>query len=200
MTAMPFDGPNPVLADRVLHRSVATDVALVAGGALLTAVLAQVEIPLWPVPVTGQTLAVLLVGASLGPVRGALSMLLYVLVGALGAPVFSGFDSGTATLLGPTGGYVFGFVLAAAFTGVLARRRWERGLLRGVVAFVAGSGVVFLLGLPWLKVSLDLTWAQTLESGLVPFIVGGLVKAAIAAGLLRGAWALVDRADAAKRD
>jgi biotin transport system substrate-specific component len=190
---------RPVLVDRVLPRSLATDAALVVGGVVLTAALAQVEIPLWPVPITGQTLGVLLVGASLGAARGALSMVLYALVGALGAPVFSDFASGTATLLGPTGGYIVGFVLAAAFTGWLAQHRWERGLVRGLLAFVAGSAVVFLVGLPWLKVALDLSWIQTLQGGLVPFIVGGVIKAAIAAVALRSAWALVDRADAAKR-
>ncbi|MBW4041648.1 MAG: biotin transporter BioY [Acidobacteria bacterium] len=190
---------RPVLADRVLPRSVATDAALVVGGAALTAALAQLAVPLWPVPVTGQTLAVLLVGASLGATRGAVSMALYALAGALGAPIFSDHTAGTAVLLGPTGGYIVGFVLAAAFTGWLAQHRWERGLARGLLAFVGGSVVVFLVGLPWLKVALDLTWLQTLQGGLVPFVVGGLVKAALAALLLRGAWALVDRADALKR-
>lgn len=190
---------RPVLADRVLPRSLVTDAALVVGGVLLTGVLAQVEIPLWPVPITGQTLAVLLVGASLGAARGAISMALYALVGALGAPIYSDFASGTGTLFGPTGGYIIGFVLAAAFTGWLAQHRWERGLVRGLLAFVAGSVVVFLIGLPWLKVSLGLTWAETLQGGLLPFIVGGVIKAAIAAVVLRGAWALVDRADTAKR-
>lgn len=187
-----------VLADRVLPRSVVVDAALVVAGAAMTAALAQVVVPLWPVPITGQTLAVLLVGASLGAVRGALSMVLYAVVGALGAPIFSEATSGTGVLLGPTGGYIVGFVLAAAFTGWLAQRRWERGLVRGMLAFVAGSGIVFLVGLPWLMVSLDLTWAQTVASGLTPFVVGGIVKAAIAALVLRGAWALVDRADRAK--
>ncbi|MGT2427011.1 biotin transporter BioY [Amnibacterium kyonggiense] len=190
---------RPVLADRVLPRSLAVDAGLVLGGAALTAALAQVEVPLWPVPVTGQTLAVLLVGASLGAVRGAVSMVLYALVGALGAPVFSDWSGGSAVLLGPTGGYIVGFVLAAACTGWLAQRRWERGLLRGLLAFVAGSGVVFLVGLPWLKLALGLSWAGTLQGGLAPFVVGGLVKAAIAALVLRGAWALVDRVDAGKR-
>jgi len=189
---------RPVLADRVLPRSLATDAALVVGGAALTALLAQVEVPLWPVPITGQTLAVLLVGASLGAARGAVSMVLYALLGVLGAPVFSDWSGGPAVLLGTTGGYIVGFVLAAAFTGWLAQRRWERGLVRGLLAFIAGSGVVFLVGLPWLKLSLGLTWAQTLQGGLFPFIVGGVVKAVIAALVLRGAWALVDRADAAK--
>jgi biotin transport system substrate-specific component len=189
-----------VLADRVLPRSLTVDLALVIGGAALTAGLAQVAIPLWPVPITGQTLAVLLVGSSLGATRGALSMVLYALVGALGAPIFSDASGGMRVLFGATGGYIVGFVLAAAFTGWLAQRRWERGLLRGMLAFVAGSAVVFLVGLPWLQVSLGLTWSQTLAGGLYPFIIGGVVKAVIAALVLRGAWALVGRADAAKQD
>jgi biotin transport system substrate-specific component len=188
-----------VLADRVLPRSLTVDLALVAAGAALTAGLAQVAIPLWPVPITGQTLAVLLVGSSLGATRGALSMVLYALVGALGAPIFSEGSSGMAALFGATGGYIIGFVLAAALTGWLAQRRWERGLVRGMLGFVAGSAVVFLVGLPWLQVSLGLTWPQTLASGLYPFVIGGIVKAVIAALVLRGAWALVGRADAAKQ-
>lgn len=187
-----------VLADRVLPRSLAVDAGLVLAGAALTAGLAQVAIPLWPVPITGQTLAVLLVGASLGAVRGATSMVVYALAGLIGLPVYSDHTSGAAVLLGPTGGYIVGFVLAAALTGWLAQRRWERRFVGGMLAFVAGSVVVFLVGLPWLKVSLGLTWSQTLAGGLYPFIVGGIIKAVIAALLLRGAWALVARADRSK--
>jgi len=186
---------RPVLADRVLPRSLAADVALVVGGAGVTAALAQVYVPMWPVPITGQTLAVLLVGASLGALRGALSMMLYALVGALGAPVYSEGEAGLATLLGPTGGYIVGFVLAAALTGWLAQRRFDRTLVRGMLAFVAGSAVVFAIGLPWLHLALGLTWPETLQGGLYPFVVGGVVKAVIAALVLRGAWRLVDRAD-----
>jgi biotin transport system substrate-specific component len=187
-----------VLADRVLPRSLAVDGALVLGGAALTALLAQVEVPLWPVPVTGQTLAVLLVGASLGSSRGALSMVVYAVAGLVGLPVYADHASGPAALLGPTGGYLVGFVLAAAFTGWLAERRWERRFLAGMAAFLAGSVVVFLVGLPWLKATLGLTWGQTLAAGLYPFVVGGVVKALIAAAALRGAWALVARADRSK--
>lgn len=199
MTALPLSPRRPVLADRVLPRSLVVDAALVAGGAALTAALAQVVIPLWPISITGQTLAVLLVGASLGAVRGVASMLLYALVGLAGAPVYADHASGPAVLFGQSGGYIVGFILAAGFTGWLAQRRFDRRLLSGMLAFVAGSGVVFLVGLPWLKVALDLTWPQTLAGGLYPFIVGGVVKAVIAALVLRGAWALVDRADAAKQ-
>ncbi|MDH2444429.1 biotin transporter BioY [Amnibacterium sp. CER49] len=191
---------RPVLADRVLPRSLAVDAGLVVAGAALTAGLAQLEIPLWPVPVTGQTLAVLLVGASLGATRSALSMALYAVAGLVGLPVYSDHTSGAAVLLGPTGGYIVGFVLAAAFTGWLAERRWERRLVGGMLAFVAGSVVVFLVGLPWLKVALGLTWAQTLAAGLYPFVIGGIIKAGIAAAVLRGAWALVAKADASKAE
>lgn len=191
---------RPVLADRLLPRSLAVDAALVVGGAALTAALAQVDIPLKYVDITGQTLAVLLVGASLGAVRGTASMVLYALVGALGAPVFADHQAGVAQILGASGGYIVGFVPAAALTGWLAQRRWERSLWRGLLAFVAGSGVVFLIGLPWLKTVAALDWPATLANGLYPFIVGGLIKAAIAAGVLRGAWALVDRTDRSKQD
>jgi biotin transport system substrate-specific component len=114
--------------------------------------------------------------------------------------VYSDRTAGAAVLLGPTGGYIVGFVLAAAFTGWLAQRRFERRFLAGMLAFVAGSVVVFLVGLPWLKVALGLTWEQTIAAGFTPFIIGGLIKAAVAAAALRGAWALVDRADRTKTE
>ena len=198
MSTLSLAPRRPVLADRVLPRSLAVDAGLVLAGAALTAGLAQVAIPLWPVPITGQTLGVLLVGASLGATRGAISMVVYALAGLVGLPVYSDHTAGAAVLLGPTGGYIVGFVLAAAFTGWLAERRWERRFLAGMVAFVAGSVVVFLVGLPWLQASLGLTWPETLAGGLYPFIIGGIIKAVIAALALRGAWALVARADRSK--
>ncbi len=198
MTSISIAPSRRVLADRVLPRSLVVDLGLIVAGAALTAALAQVVIPLKPVPITGQTLGVLVVGASLGATRGAASMVLYALVGTLGLPVFSDYSSGLTELLGATGGYLVGFVPAAALTGWLAQRRWERSLLRGVLGFVAGSGVVFLIGLPWLKVVAGLTWPETLGAGLYPFIIGGVVKAVAAALVLRGAWSLVDRADCAE--
>ena len=187
---------RPVLADRVITRSVATDALLVVAGAGLTAALAQVAVPLWPVPITGQTLAVLLVGGSLGALRGSLSMVLYLLVGALGAPIYSDASSGWAVLGGPTGGYIVGFILAAALTGALAERKWDRKFLGGMVSYLAGSAVVFAVGLPWLGFSLGLTVEQTLVSGLFPFVVGGVIKAVIAAGLIRAGWFAVGRRSA----
>nr|WP_246335471.1 biotin transporter BioY [Microcella alkalica] len=177
-----------------------TDSALVIAGTALVAVLAQVAIPLWPVPVTGQTLAVLLVGASLGAVRGASSLALYALLGAIGLPIYSDAASGWSVLVGPTGGYIIGFVLSAAIVGWAAERRWDRGWLKAAVTFIGGSLVVFAVGLPWLSYSLggfglpnDLQ--STLVAGFYPFIIGGLIKAAIAAALLPALWKAVERND-----
>ncbi|MFC0682426.1 biotin transporter BioY [Lysobacter korlensis] len=190
---------RPTLVDRVLSRGLATDIALVTAGAALTAGAAQLAVPLWPVPITGQTLAVLVVGGALGAVRGALSMVLYAVVGLAGLPVFSDGASGISVIAGPTGGYIVGFIFAAALTGWLAERKWDRKLLRGALAFAAGTVVTFAFGLPWLSFALQANLQQTLEWGLYPFILGGIVKALLAAGILRGAWGVVSWADSRKQ-
>ena len=196
-TALPA---RSTLVDRVIPRTLVTDVALVIAGTALVAALAQVAIPLWPVPVTGQTLAVLLVGASLGAARGAASLGLYALLGAIGLPIYSDAASGWSVLVGPTGGYIIGFVLSAAIVGWAAERRWDRGWLKAAVTFIGGSLVVFAVGLPWLSYSLggfglpnDLQ--STLVAGFYPFIIGGLIKAGIAAALLPAIWKAVERRD-----
>lgn len=188
MTAIPSAAPRLVLADRVFGRSLALDVVLVLAGAALTALLAQVAVPLVPVPVTGQTLAVLLVGATLGAARGAISLGVYALLGIVGLPVFSDFGSGLGVVLGPTGGYILGFVFAAALVGWLSERAWERQVLKALATFAAGTLVVFAVGLPWLAVALQLDLATTLAYGLWPFLLGGAIKAVIAAGVLPLAW------------
>lgn len=189
---------RPTLADHVVPRGLATDIALVAGGAALTGLLAQVAIPLWPVPITGQTLAVLLVGSTLGASRGALAMLAYAVAGVAGIPWFSDTGHGVGVLLGSSGGYIVGFVLAAALTGWLAQRQWDRKFLHAAVTFLAGSGVVFLVGLPWLAVVTGADLSQTLAWGLWPFIPGGIVKALMAAAIIPAVWQGVRRLDAAK--
>lgn len=196
--SLPLAAGRPTLVDHVIPRALATDLALVAGGAALTGLLAQVAIPLWPVPITGQTLAVLLVGSSLGASRGAASMLLYAVLGVAGVPWFSDASHGVGVLLGATGGYIVGFVLAAALVGWLAQRRWDRRFTQAVVTFVAGSATVFAVGLPWLAVVTGADLAQTLEWGLWPFVPGGIVKALIAAALIPLAWRGVQRLDRAK--
>lgn len=189
---------RPTLADHVVPRGLVTDIALVASGAALTGLLAQAVIPLWPVPITGQTLAVLLVGSTLGASRGALAMLAYAVAGVAGIPWFSDTGHGVGVLLGSGGGYIVGFVLAAALTGWLAQRQWDRKFLHAAVTFLAGSGVVFLVGLPWLAVVTGADLQQTLAWGLWPFIPGGIVKALIAAAIIPALWQGVRRLDAAK--
>jgi biotin transport system substrate-specific component len=199
---------RPTLADRVFNHSLVLDIVLVAAGAALTAIAAQISVPLWPVPITGQTLAVLLVGVTLGATRGGLALLLYAVLGIVGLPVFSEHSSGWGVVAGPTGGYIIGFIFAAILTGWLAQREWDRKLLRNLLAFLVGSVIPFAFGLPWLAVSLgalgypnDLN--SVLQAGLYPFIVGGIVKAVVGAGIISLAWAGVrasERRKAAKVD
>lgn len=193
MSVVASPAPRLVLADRVLGRSLPLDVVLVVSGAALTALLAQVAVPLYPVPITGQTLAVLLVGATLGAARGALALTLYAVLGILGLPVFSDYAGGAEVILGPTGGYIIGFIVSAALVGWLSERAWERQILKALATFAAGTLVVFAVGLPWLAVALGLDLGQTLQGGLFPFLIGGAIKALIAAGLLPLAWWGADR-------
>ena len=171
------------------------DVLLVVAGAGLVALCAQIEISLGftPVPISGQTFAVLLVGASLGPLLGASSLLLYFCVGLLGAPVYSGGDGGWEIVHGATGGYLVGFIFAAMLTGWLARRRWDRHFNSAVAAMLSGSVVIYAFGLPWLAKEIGTGLEGTLEAGLYPFVIGDLIKLYLAGMLLPGAWKLVKR-------
>jgi biotin transport system substrate-specific component len=172
-----------------------TDVLLVAGGAGFVALAAQVSIdlPFTPVPITGQTFAVLLVGAGLGALLGLASLGLYLFVGALGAPVYADGTHGWDVITGPTGGYLVGFVLAAGLIGYLAQRRWDRRFSSAVAAMLTGSVVIYLVGLPWLAEQIDAGLEGTLEAGLYPFVVGDLVKLYLAGALLPATWRLVER-------
>lgn len=193
MSTIAIAGRQPVLADRIFTRSLAIDLVLIAAGAAFTALLAQVTIPLWPVPITGQTLAVLLVGATLGMARGASSLGLYAVLGLVGLPVFAPQEDGShltgfLALSAPSFGYIVGFVFAAALVGWLSERTWDRKFLKALATFVGGSVVVFVFGLPWLAVVTGATLLETYQWGLEPFIVGGIIKAIIAALLLPAAW------------
>jgi biotin transport system substrate-specific component len=176
------------------------DAVLILGGSLLTALMARVEIPLpfTPVPITGQTFAVLLVGAALGSRRGALSMAVYLLEGALGLPVFAGGAAGLARLRGPTGGYLIGFIAAAFVTGWLAERGWDRRPATTALAMLTGNAVIYLFGLPWLAwfVGGFLGPKGALALGLLPFVPGDLLKLLLATLAFPSAWLLVRRARA----
>lgn len=184
-----------VLADAI-PGALARDVALVVGGALFTALMAQVTIhvPGSIVPVTGQTLAVGLVGATLGLRRGASSLTLYLLLGLL-FPVYADGESGWHVVTGASGGYIIGFVLAAGAIGWLAEHGADRKVLLAFLAFVVGQLLVFGVGVPWLKVSTDMSWGDAIHDGFTIFILGGVIKAAIGAAVLPSAWSLVRRAD-----
>ncbi|MER7772564.1 biotin transporter BioY [Kitasatospora sp. NPDC096140] len=168
------------------------DLALVAGGAALTGVAAQlsVNVPGSPVPVTGQTFAALLVGTALGARRGAASLTLYLLAGAAGLPWFAEGTSGWAM---PSFGYVLGFVLAAALTGVLARRGADRTPVNTAVTMALGSLAVYAVGVPYLALALHVPLTRAAELGLYPYLVGDALKAALAAGALPLAWKLLGR-------
>ncbi len=172
-------------------RSFIVQAALVVGGSLLVALLAQVAIrlPFTPVPVTGQTYGVLLVGAVLGSRRGALSLLLYLGEGGLGLPVYAGGASGWP--LGATGGYLLGFVLAAIVVGYLSERGWDRRLLTAAMAMVAGDLAIYLVGLPWLATYVG--WSSVFALGMAPFLGGDAIKLLLATGSLPLAWHLEKR-------
>jgi biotin transport system substrate-specific component len=171
------------------------DVLLVVAGAGLIAASAQLTIPLpfTPVPITGQTFSVLLVGASLGTVRGGSSASLYVLAGIAGAPVYADAHAGWDVIVGASGGYLVSYPIVAALTGWLAERRWDRRFSSAIGAMLTGNVLIYLFGLPWLAVVLDTGLERTLELGLYPFIPGDTLKLYLAAALLPTAWRVVER-------
>jgi biotin transport system substrate-specific component len=174
------------------QRSWLLDIGLVVLFSAFVGLTAQVEIPLWPVPLTLQTLGVFFTGAVLGGRRGALTLLLYLAEGAVGLPVFAGGASGVAYMLGSTGGYLVGFVFAAGVVGLLAERGWDRRLVCTMLAMAAGNLVIYAFGVAWLAILLsDLRTA--LVQGMLIFIPGDLVKIAFAALALPGGWALARR-------
>lgn len=182
------------LADITVRRTdFLTNAMLVVGASLLTGLAAQVAIPLpWtPVPLTGQTFAVLLSGIFLGSRRAALAQLLYLVEGAAGLPLFAGGTGGPAVLLGPTGGYLLGFPLAAFLTGFLAERGWDRRFTTTVLAMLIGSSAIFAIGLAGL--ARFVPSSTLLSTGLLPFLPGDVIKATLAALALPRVWERADK-------
>ena len=185
------EAPRLVLAD-VLPGARVRDAALVVGGAGFTALLAQVAVPMSPVPITGQTLAVGLVGATLGMRRGLAAMLLYVLLGFF-LPVYAEGGSGITTLWGASGGYLVGFVAATALIGWMAERGGDRKVHLAFLSFVLAQLLVFVPGLIVLQLVTGMSVGDTIYHGFTVFILGGLIKAAVGAAVLPSAWGLVRR-------
>ncbi len=182
------------LADVAAPRSTAlTNALIVVIASLVTAGAAQLEIrlPWTPVPITGQSFAVLLTGLVLGPRRAFLAQMLYLTEGAMGLPFFAGGAAGFAKLLGPSGGYLMAFPFAASLTGLLAERGWDRNPFTMFAAMLSGSAIIFGVGL--LQLSRFVPADALLASGLLPFIPGDLIKSAIAAGVFPLVWKLVPR-------
>ncbi|MEV0633622.1 biotin transporter BioY [Streptomyces sp. NPDC050619] len=180
-----------VLAD-LLPVSRVRDIALVAGGAALTGLAAQIAVPVpgSPVPVTGQTFAALLVGTTLGARRGLAALALYAVAGVAGMPWFADGKSGGAM---PSFGYIIGMMLAAFVVGALARRGADRSMLRMAGTMLLGEAIIYAVGVPYLAYAADLSASAAIAAGLTPFLIGDALKAALAMGLLPSAWKLVKR-------
>ena len=189
--------PSRVITARLLPRSTTWTITLTIGFALLTAAAAQIRIPLGftPVPITGQTFAVLLSGAALGATWGGASQLLYVMLGAVGLPFFAGGNGGWTYATGSTLGYLIGFIVAAYVVGLMAERQQDRSVLSAVPAFLTGNLIIYGFGVPWLYYSIESisTGEAALAAGFTPFIAGDLVKIVLAGLLLPASWKLADR-------
>lgn len=186
------------IAQVVVPRSRVNTIALMVGFALLTAVAAQIRIPVpgSPVPITGQTFAVLLAGASLGSWAGAGSQAIYWALGAIGLPFYANASGGWEAATGATAGYLVGFIIAAWVVGALAEKGQDRNVWSAIPAFLAGNAVIYLFGVPWLYASVEgiTTMGEALAAGFTPFVIGDVIKIVLVGLILPLAWKLVDRA------
>lgn len=182
----------PTLSTRHLPavKPAVRDLLLVVLGSLFVAAFAQISIllPFTPVPLTGQTFAVLLVGAALGSKRGAASLGLYMLEGAIGLPFFAAGASGIG---GPTTGYLIGFIIAAYVIGLLAERGMDRSLRTSLFPFLVGTAIIYAVGATWLAFSLNMTPLAAFNAGVLPFLIGDAIKLILAGLILPAAWKLV---------
>ncbi|GAA1705749.1 biotin transporter BioY [Microbacterium sediminicola] len=199
-----------VLADLVARpssrtRAFAVDTGLVITGVIVVALLAKVSFFIGPVPITGQTLGVIVVGAALGARRGAAALTTYMLAGLAGLPVFAGIAAGPAYVLSPSFGFILGFIPAAFVAGWFAERAWDRNPILAFVGFAAATAIPFLIGVPYMALILatvlgqEITLGSVMAAGVLPFIVPGLIKAGFAALLVPAAWKLTKAVDRAKR-
>jgi biotin transport system substrate-specific component len=175
------------LGTRVRH------IALVVAGTLFVSLCAQVYIPTLPVPFTGQTFGVLLVGGALGFRRGLVALLLYLAIGAIGIPVYAQGRSGLDVIQGVTGGYLVGFVVAAALVGRLAELGWDRRIGGALAMMAIGTAVIYAIGVPWLKVAAGMSWTDAVAGGMTKFLIWDAAKLAVAAGIFPLSWWLIGR-------
>ncbi|MGF1503804.1 MAG: biotin transporter BioY [Chloroflexi bacterium] len=164
------------------------DVALIVAGSWFIAAMARLTLEIGPVPVTGQTLAVLLIGVLLGSRKGALSVLAYIAQGIAGLPVFARGLAGPAIVASPTFGYIMGFVAAAFVVGLLAERNWDANVLKTAAAMIVGNLIIYAFGVAWLAI---LNVPEVIAVGVVPFLLGDALKIGLAMVLLPLGWRLV---------
>jgi biotin transport system substrate-specific component len=179
----------------ITRSTVSTKIALVVGGTAFLALMAQIAVPVpgSPVPVTGQTLGALLLGSAYGASLGFTTFATYLLVGFIGAPVFASGAHGLSRITGATGGYLVGMLLASLITGYLAGRKWDQKIFTVIPTMLIGDLVIFSAGLFWLHHSLHATWATTFKFGFTPFIVGEVIKIAIASTAMPTLWRFVPK-------
>ena len=180
-----------IYKDSTESKALLKELALVGGGVAMLGLLAQVVIPLVPVPITGQTLGVLVLGASYGSRRALITMIAYLLLGAAGLPLFAEAGSGTAVLFGATGGYLIGMTAAAWLMGFFSEKKQDRKLTRVLAIFALGHTVIFACGLAWLAQLMS--WEQAIAVGFTPFIPGMIIKTLIASGVMPTAWRIVGK-------
>lgn len=179
----------------ITRSTVSTKITLVVGGTAFLALMAQIAVPVpgSPVPVTGQTLGALLLGSAYGASLGFTTFATYLLVGFIGAPVFASGAHGLSRITGATGGYLVGMLLASLITGYLAGRKWDQKIFTVIPTMLIGDLVIFSAGLFWLHHSLHATWATTFKFGFTPFIVGEVIKIAIASTAMPTLWRFVPK-------
>lgn len=187
-----------ILSNEFTHRlrlkdNIALDMVFIILGSIFVALSSQfaIYLPFSPVPITGQTFAVLFTGAVLGSKRGGLSLVLYILEGAIGLPVFAGGTGGFAVLFGPTAGYLIGFIPAAILVGYLSQKGFDKQWYSMLIVFFAGQAVIYLFGVTHLLSFVD--YEQVFRLGVTPFLIGDLIKACMAMILLPSGWKLISK-------
>jgi biotin transport system substrate-specific component len=185
----------PLRAVFIPRTTALINTAFVLGGTVFMALMAQIAIPVpgSPVPITGQTLGVLLIGTAYGASLGLATIAIYVALGLIGAPILAQGAHGFARLSGPTGGYLVGMLIAAYLVGFLAERHWDVRLQTSFGQMILGEILVFAPGLIWLKIYTGATWTWTIAAGFTPFIVGEIIKIGLAGFALPSVWAIVRR-------
>ncbi|HLN97343.1 MAG TPA: biotin transporter BioY [Pyrinomonadaceae bacterium] len=188
-----YPAPDTLVGAALAPLDWTRSVSLAVVFSLLTALAAQIVIPVGPVPITGQTFAVLLTGALLGSRMGAAAMIVYLFEGAVGLPFFYGGHGGLAHILGPTGGYLIAFPAAAFIAGAFAENGWDRRFLTAVAAMAVGSIVILLAGWTWFSMLMQTSLWAAFKVSVAPHLAGDVVKVLLAAALLPAGWKLLKR-------